>query len=57
VFTCDVVLVDQFGEDHVAKDVEFQPMGAPAWETMRKEERSRRLQEVAERLVERIKNI
>jgi hypothetical protein len=49
--------VDQFGEDHVAKDVEFQPMGAPAWETMRKEERSRRLQEVAERLVERIKNI
>ncbi len=55
VFTCDVVLVDQFGEEHTAKLVQFQPMGGPAWENMRKQERSQRLQEIAEKAVERTK--
>lgn len=37
VFTCDVVLTDQFGKKHTAKRVKFQPMGGPAWEMMQKQ--------------------
>jgi hypothetical protein len=51
-----VVLVDQFGEEHTAKGVPFQSMGGPAWANMRREERSKGLQEIAENAVERTKN-
>jgi hypothetical protein len=37
VFEADVILVDQYGGKHKAKNVKFEPMGGPAWEMMRKQ--------------------
>ena len=30
-FIADIVLVDQFGEKHIARRVEFQPVGGRGW--------------------------
>lgn len=36
-YICDVILVDQFGKEHKAKSVQFQPVGGPAWDAIRKQ--------------------
>ncbi len=41
-FVCDVVVKDQFGEEHRAKKVEFMPYGAAAWNMMRERQKVER---------------
>jgi len=52
IFTCDIVLKDQFGEEHVAKKVPFTTVGMPVWETMH--ERWKAEREAADRTQKQI---
>ena len=36
IFKADIVLVDQFAVEHVAKNVEFTPIGGPGWDALKK---------------------
>jgi hypothetical protein len=61
VFKTDVVLVDQYGGKHKARDVKFEVMGGPAWEMMEKQRQHqkeiRESQEKAQKILDDLKKL